>query len=77
MKEYKDIRDDQIRIIGEQDKKAPWSRNLWFVTLSILGIVIIGVFTYLFLLKKDEDIKLTKSPLCWSLHSSGERTTVI
>ena len=50
MKEYKDIRDDQIRIIGEQDKKSPWSRNLWFVTLSILGIVIIGVFTYLFLL---------------------------
>lgn len=57
MKEYKDIRDDQIRIIGEQDKKSPWSRNLWFVTLSILGIVIIGVFTYLFLLKKDEDIQ--------------------
>ena len=53
MKEFKDIRDDQIRIIGEQNNKSPLSRHLWIVILSILGIVIIGVFTYLFLLKKD------------------------
>ena len=35
MKELKEIRDDQIRIIGEGESKKPLTRNLRIILLSI------------------------------------------
>lgn len=36
MKELRDIRDDQIRIIGEEDKKKSLSRGVWGIIIAIL-----------------------------------------
>ena len=36
MKELKDIRDDQIRIIGEEGKKKSLSRGVWGIIIAIL-----------------------------------------
>lgn len=43
MKEVKDIRDDQIRIIGEDAKSNTLSRGVWAVIISIVFVVMIGV----------------------------------
>ena len=42
MKELKEIRDDQIRIIGEGESKNPLPRSARIILLSILGIAVIG-----------------------------------
>ena len=36
MKELRDIRDDQIRIIGEEDKRKSLSRGVWGIIIAIL-----------------------------------------
>ena len=43
MKELKEIRDDQIRILGEGGSKNPLPRSVWIIILSVLGIALIGV----------------------------------
>ena len=43
MKELKEIRDDQIRILGEGGRKNPLPRSVWIIILSVLSIAIIGV----------------------------------
>lgn len=43
MKEFKDIRDDQIRIVGEGVNRKPLYRSMWIITISVLALVIIGV----------------------------------
>lgn len=53
MKEFKEIRDDQIRIIGEGGSKHPLSRNVWIVILSILGVSIISLVIW-FTAKRQE-----------------------
>ena len=47
MKELKEIRDDQIRIIGEGESKNPLPRNVRIILLSIIGIAVIGVIILL------------------------------
>ena len=47
MKELKEIRDDQIRIIGEGESKNHWPRRIWIIILSVLGVVAIGVIMLL------------------------------
>lgn len=47
MKELRDIRDDQIRIIGEGGGENPTPRNMWIIILSVLGVIIIGVIILL------------------------------
>lgn len=42
MKELKDIKDDQIRIIGEGDGKKPFLRGLWIILL-LAGILLAGI----------------------------------
>lgn len=39
MKELKEIRDDQIRIIGEGGSKNPLPRSVWIIILSKIGKV--------------------------------------
>ena len=62
MKELKEIRDDQIRIIGEGGSKNPLPRNVWIIILSILGIVIIGVIVLFVSQQKEEAIQKLKTP---------------
>ncbi len=62
MKELKEIRDDQIRIIGEGGNKNPLPRNVWIIILSILGIVIIGGIVLFVSRQKEEAIQELKTP---------------
>lgn len=62
MKELKEIRDDQIRIIGEGGSKNPLSRNVWIIILSILCIVIIGGIVFFVSRQKEEAIQELKTP---------------
>ena len=46
MREIKEIRDDQIRIIGKEENKIPRYRYMLIVGLIILGVVIIAGIIY-------------------------------
>lgn len=46
MREIKEIRDDQIRIIGKEENKIPLYRYMLIVGLIILGVVIIAGIIY-------------------------------
>ena len=54
MKELKDIRDDQIRIIGEGGSKKSLRRNVLIIILSILCIVAIGIILFFVFRQKVE-----------------------
>lgn len=43
MKEFKDIRDDQIRVIGEEVKRKPIHYGIWVITVAILVFIAIGI----------------------------------
>lgn len=62
MEELKDIRDDQIRIIGEEGNKNPVPRNVWIFILSILGLVIIGVIIFIIFRYKEVEIQELETP---------------
>lgn len=62
MKELKEIRDDQIRIIGEGESKNHWPRRIWIITLSVLGVVAIGVIMLLSIRHKEEAVVELKQP---------------
>lgn len=52
MKELKDIRDDQIRIIGEEGKRKSLSRGVWGI---IIAILISSIVIILFLSRYKDD----------------------
>ncbi len=62
MKELKEIRDDQIRIIGEEGSKNPLLRSVWVIILSILGVALIGVIILFETRQKEEEIQELKAP---------------
>ena len=62
MKELKDIRDDQIRIIGEGGSKNPLPRNVWIIILTISGIALIGAIIFLTAKQKEEEELELKQP---------------
>ena len=62
MKELKEIRDDQIRIIGEGGRKNPLPRSVWIIILSVLGIALIGVIILYVSRQKEEVIQELKAP---------------
>lgn len=62
MKELKDIRDDQIRIIGEGGNKNPLPRNVWIIILTISGIALIGAIIFLTAKQKEEEELELKQP---------------
>ncbi len=53
MKELRDIRDDQIRIIGEGGGENPTPRNMWIIVLSVLVVIIIGIIILLIAGRKE------------------------
>lgn len=62
MKELKEIRDDQIRIIGEGGRKNPLPRSVWIIILSVLGIALVGVILLFVTRQKEEEIQELKAP---------------
>ena len=46
MKEYKDIRDDQIRIIGQADEKKGVTRGMRLFVVAILGALVLGAVVF-------------------------------
>ena len=62
MKELKEIRDDQIRILGEGGSKNPLPRSVWIIILSVLGIALIGVILLFVTRQKEEEIQELKAP---------------
>jgi hypothetical protein len=62
MKEFKEIRDDQIRIIGEGGNKNPLPRNVWIIIFSILGIAIIGAIIFFATKQNKVEIKKLQEP---------------
>lgn len=62
MKELKEIRDDQIRIIGEGGRKNPLPRSVWIIILSVLGIALIGVIILYVTRQKEEVVQELKAP---------------
>ena len=60
MKELKDIRDDQIRIVGEGVEHKSLSRNLWIVIISIIGVVALALL--ILLPSKEETIEKLSAP---------------
>lgn len=43
MKELKEIRDDQIRIIGEEEQRKPLSSGVWIIAIIVIVIAAIGI----------------------------------
>lgn len=43
MKELKEIRDDQIRIIGEEEQRKPLSSGVWIIAIIVMVIAAIGI----------------------------------
>ena len=62
MKELKEIRDDQIRILGEGGEKNPLPRSVWIIILSVLGIALIGVIILYVTHQKEEVVQALKAP---------------
>lgn len=60
MKELKDIRDDQIRIVGQGVERKSLSRNLWIVIISIVGIALLALL--ILLPSKEETIERLSAP---------------
>lgn len=54
MRENKEIRDDQIRVIGMRENKTPRYRYMLIIGLIILGVVIIAAIIYAISNRADE-----------------------
>ena len=66
MKELKDIRDDQIRIIGEDRDKKPMPRHSWIIILFAIGLIVMGVLVFIFIQRKekqDEELRVHEPAL--------------
>ena len=62
MKELKDIRDDQIRIVGEGVKRRPLSRSVWIIIISILALAIIGTTIFVASPRGEAEILKSSAP---------------
>ena len=58
MKDYKDIRDDQIRVIGDEDvvSKTPLKRYIYILLIAIALVAIVAVWW--FRDTEEEDVPL-------------------
>ena len=46
MKEFKDIRDDQIRVIGEDVRRKPVPYGIWIILAAVLVLAVIGIIIF-------------------------------
>ena len=62
MKEPKEIRDDQIRIIGEDKDDTLVSRKAWIVVFAILAMLLIGIVLYFVTRQRVDRVAIQISP---------------
>lgn len=62
MKEFKEIRDDQIRIIGQEDGPRNVSRPLRITLLVVAGIMLLGALLFLLLRRHDAARETLETP---------------
>ena len=62
MNEFKDIRDDQIRIVGEDVSRKPLSHGVWVTIISIIVLIFGGVIALL-VSNREEELKVAEPAL--------------
>ena len=62
MKDYKDIRDDQIRVITEDSVDKPLLRTKWIVALTIVVLLLLGVIVWAIGRHKQCKIQALQAP---------------
>ena len=63
MKEFKDIRDDQIRIIGEEENKSTLPRKLWFIAASVFVVLLVVGVIFFVVSREEEQTELSEPAL--------------
>ena len=63
MKEFKDIRDDQIRIIGEEENKSTLPRKLWFIVASVFVVLLVVGVIFFVVSRGEEQTELPEPAL--------------
>lgn len=63
MKEFKDIRDDQIRIIGEEENKSTLPRKLWFIAASVFVVLLVVGVIFFVVSREEEQTELPEPAL--------------
>ena len=63
MKEFKDIRDDQIRIIGEEENKSTLPRKLWFIVASVFVVLLVVGVVFFVVSRGEEQAELSEPAL--------------
>ena len=63
MKEFKDIRDDQIRIIGEEENKSTLPRKLWFIAASVFVVLLVVGVIFFVVSRGEEQTELPEPAL--------------
>ena len=76
MKELKDIRDDQIRIIGEEVKKKSLSRGVWGIIIAILISSIVIIILFLSRYKDDNQEIIGPEPAVFEPVMVSEPTQI-
>ena len=62
MKELKDIRDDQIRIVGEDVRRKPLSRSVWIIIISTIVLILVGTIALVLSKYEEATIVELKAP---------------
>jgi hypothetical protein len=76
MKELKDIRDDQIRIIGEEGKRKSLSRGVWGIIIAILISSIVIIILFLSRYKDDNQEIIGPEPAIFEPVMVSEPTQI-
>lgn len=76
MKELKDIRDDQIRIIGEEGKRKSLSRGVWGIIIAILILSIVIIILFLSRYKDDNQEIIGPEPAIFEPVMVSEPTQI-
>ena len=76
MKELKDIRDDQIRIIGEEGKRKSLSRGVWGIIIAILISLIVIIILFLSRYKDDNQEIIGPEPAIFEPVMVSEPTQI-
>lgn len=62
MSEYKEIRDDQIRVINSENLKKKPSRTQWIIIISVLTLLFVGIIIGAFSHYKKNKIQQLQEP---------------
>lgn len=74
MKEYKDIKDDQIRIIGEDDRKKSPFRHPRVIILAICVLLLIGGGILFVIMNREKASETEPEPSYFEPEATPERS---